>query len=77
MKNAQPQEASSARLSRPFSRLMAQALTSRTKKYGNLVMCYVYDELIATPTAIDNIDRLDEVFNCVKRAGMKCKSSVE
>ena len=58
-----------------FQRLMAQALTSVTKKYGNLVMCYVDDVVIATPTLEDHIDRLDEVFDCMKRAGLKCKPS--
>ena len=52
---------------------MAQALTRVTKKYGNLVMCYVDDVVIATPTLEDHIDRLDEVFGCMKRAGLKCK----
>ena len=33
-----------------FQRLMTQALTGVTKKYGNLVMCYVDDVVIATPT---------------------------
>ena len=56
-------------------RLMAQALTRVTKKYGNLVMCYVDDVVIATPTLEDDIDRLDEVFGCMKRAGLKCKPS--
>ena len=55
-----------------FQRLMAQALTRVTKKYGNLVMCYVDDVVIATPTLEDHIDRL-EVFGCMKRAGLKCK----
>ena len=58
-----------------FQRLMAQALTRVTKKYGNLVMCYVDDVVIATPTLEDHIDRLDEVFVCMKRAGLKCKPS--
>ena len=31
----------------PFQRLMAQALTNVTKKYGNLIMCYVDDVVIA------------------------------
>ena len=55
-----------------FQRLMAQALTRVTKKYGNLVMCYV---VIATPTLEDHIDWLDEVFGWMKRAGLKCKPS--
>ena len=58
-----------------FQRLMAQALTRVTKKYVNLVMCYVDDVVIATPTLEDHIDRLDEVFGCMKRAGLKCKPS--
>ena len=38
-----------------FRRLMAQPLTSITKKYGNLVMCYVDDVVIATPTLADTL----------------------
>ena len=58
-----------------LQRLMAHALTSVTKKYGNLVLCYVDDVMIATPTLEDHIERLDEVFACMKRAGLKCKPS--
>ena len=58
-----------------FQRLMAQALTRVTKKYGNLVMCYVNDVVIATPTLEDHIHRLEEVFGCMKRASLKCKPS--
>ena len=54
---------------------MAHALTSVTKKYGNLVMCYVDDVVIATPTLEDHIERRDEVFAFMKRAGLKCKPS--
>ena len=50
-----------------FQRLMAQALTSVTKKYGNLIMCYVDDVVIATPTLEDHIERLEEVFSCMKQ----------
>ena len=31
--------------------------------------------LIATPTLEDHIERLDEVFACMKRSGLKCKPS--
>ena len=58
-----------------FQRLMAHALIGVTKKYGNLVMCYVDDVVIATPTLEDQIERLDEVFECMKRSGLKCKPS--
>ena len=40
-----------------FQRLIVQALTRVTNKNGNLVMCYVDDVVIATPT-----DRLDKVW---------------
>ena len=43
--------------------------------YDNLVMCYVDDVVIATPTLEDHIERLDEVFACMKRSGLKCKPS--
>ena len=58
-----------------FQRLMAQALTRITKKYGNLVMCYVDDVVIGTLILAYHIDRLDEVFHCMKRAGLKSKPS--
>ena len=58
-----------------FQRLMAQALTSVTKKYGDLIMCYVDDVVIATPTLEDHIERLEEVFSCMKQTGWKCKPS--
>ena len=58
-----------------FQRLMAHALIGVTKKYGNLVMCYVDDVVIATPTLEDHIERLDEVLACMKRSGLKCKLS--
>ena len=58
-----------------FQRLMAHALIGVTKKYGNLVMCYVDDVAIATPTQEDHIERLDEVFACMKRSRLKCKPS--
>ena len=58
-----------------FQRPMAQALTGITKKYGNLVMCYVDDVVIATPTLADHNDRLDEVCGRMKRAGLKRKPS--
>ena len=58
-----------------IQRLMAQALTGVTKKYGNLVMCFVDDVVIVTQTLADHLDRLDEIFGCMKRAGLKCKPS--
>ena len=54
-----------------FQRLMALALTRVTKKYGNLMICYVDDLVIATSSLEDHIDWLEEVFGCMKRAGLK------
>ena len=59
----------------PFQRLMAQALIRVTKKCGTHAMCYVDGVVIATPTLADHIHRLDEVFDCMKRTGLKCKLS--
>ena len=36
-------------------------------------MCYVDEVVIATPTLEDHIERLDELFACMKRAGLKFK----
>ena len=58
-----------------FQRLMAQALTNVTKKYGNLIMCYVDDNVIATPNLEDHIERLDEIFACMKQASLECNPS--
>ena len=54
-----------------FQRLIAQSLIGVTKQYGNLVMCYVGDVLIATPILEDHIERLDEVLACMKNSGLK------
>ena len=58
-----------------FQRMMAQDMTRVTKKYGKLVMGYVDDVVIATPTLEDHKDQLDKVFGCMKRADLKCKPS--
>ena len=38
-------------------------------------MWYVDDVMISTSTIEDHIERLDEVFACLKRTGIKCKPS--
>ena len=58
-----------------FQRLVVQALTSISKKYGNLVISYEDDVVKATTTSTDHIDRLDEVFDCMMRARLKYKLS--
>ena len=56
-----------------FQHLIAQTLTTVTKKYGNLVMCYVDDVVIASPTLENHIERLDKVLACMKRVRLKGK----
>ena len=58
-----------------FQRLVAQAITNVNKKYDNLIMCYIDEVVIATTTLNDHIRRLDEVFSCMKQAGLKCSPS--
>ena len=38
-------------------------------------MCYVDDKVIATPTLEEYIERLGDVFICMKQTGLKCKPS--
>ena len=38
-------------------------------------MCYVDDLMIETSTLEDHIEWLDEMFACMKRAGLKCNPS--
>ena len=58
-----------------FQRLMSRTIGNITSKYGNLVLCYVDDILIATNTVEQHVERLREVFECLSRAGLKLKAS--
>ena len=58
-----------------FQRLMSRVLMDVAQSYGNLVMCYVDDVIIATGTVDEHIDRIGEVLSCLRRAGLNCKSS--
>ncbi len=58
-----------------FQRLMSKVLRDVGNRYGNLVLCYVDDILIATRTVEEHLQRLREVFQCLKRAGLKLKAS--
>ena len=52
-----------------FLRLMNEVLSDMKQNYGDLVLCYVDDVLIATSTIDEHITRLDEVFLRLGRAG--------
>ena len=58
-----------------LSKTDGSGFDSITNKYGTLVISYVDDVVIATPTLSDNIYRLDEVLYCMKRADLKSKPS--
>ena len=58
-----------------LSKTHGSGLTSIKKKYGILVMCFVNDVVIATPTLNDYIDKIDEISDSMKRADLKCKPS--
>ncbi len=57
-----------------FQRLMAKALQRICQRYGNLVLCYVDDILIASTTVREHLDRIREVFQCLRDAGLKLKA---
>ena len=58
-----------------FQRLMTKTIGQISSKYGNLVLCYVDDILIATSTIEQHIERVDEVFTCLRAAGLKLKAA--
>ena len=58
-----------------FQRLTSRVLMDVAQSYGNLVMCYVDDVIIATGTVDKHIDRIGEVLSCLRQAGLKCKPS--
>ena len=58
-----------------FQRLMTRAIGHLILKYGNLVLCYVDDILIATSTIEEHLERFDGVFMCLARGGLKLKAA--
>ena len=56
-----------------FQRAMTKILQNVVQRYGNLVMCYIDDVVIATATAEDHVQRLREVLTCLRGAGLKLK----
>jgi hypothetical protein len=58
-----------------FQRLMTHILAKLFSRWGNVVLCYVDDILIATATAEEHLVRLREVFECLRNAGLKLKAA--
>ena len=58
-----------------FQRMMAKALSTVESREGSHVMCYIDDVIIATETLEDHLVCFREVSECLKKAGLKCKSA--
>ena len=58
-----------------FQKLMAKTIGQLTSRYGNLVLCYVDEIIIATDTPERHMYRLDEVLTCLSKAGLKIKAA--
>ncbi len=57
-----------------FQRLMNRVLEPMRMRYGDLVLVYLDDILIATQNIDQHLDRLEEVFGRVRAAGLKFKA---
>ena len=58
-----------------FQRAIALALQKIVNHEGNMVMAHIDYIVIATETIEDNMERLREVFNCLREAGFKRRVS--
>ena len=58
-----------------FQRLMTKVLANVAQKYGNIVLCYVDDILIATRTEEQHLEQLRAVFTAVRAANLKLKAA--
>ena len=58
-----------------FQRAIARALQRIVNREGSMVMAYIDDIVIATETIGDHMDRLREVFQCLREAGFKMRVS--
>ena len=54
-----------------FQRLMSRIFGHLSEKYGNVVLCYVDDLMIATNTIEEHLVRLKEVFEAIRGSGLK------
>ena len=58
-----------------FQRMMTKILAGLSLHYGNVVLCYVDDILIASHTIEEHLIRLREVFSALSKAGLKLKAA--
>ena len=58
-----------------FQRAIARALQRIVNREGSMVMAYIDDIVVATETLEDHMDRLRQVFQCVREASFKMRVS--
>ena len=58
-----------------FQRLMTKVLANVAQKYGNIVLCYVDDILIATRTQEQHLQQLRAVLSACRAANLKLKAA--
>ena len=58
-----------------FQRAKARAPQKTVNREGSMVMAYIVDVVFATETIEDHMERLREVFQCLRQAGFKMRVS--
>ena len=57
-----------------FQRSITRALQKIQQRHGSVVMAYIDDIVIATETIEDHLERIKEVFECLREAGFKMRA---
>ena len=57
-----------------FQRSITRALQKIQQRHGSVVMAYIDDIVIATETIEDHLERIREVFECLREAGFKMRA---
>ena len=57
-----------------FQRSITRALQKIQQRHGSVVMAYIDDIVIATETIEDLLERIREVFECLREAGFKMRA---
>ena len=57
-----------------FQRSITRALQRIQQRHGSVVMAYIDDIVIVTETIEDHLERIKEVFECLREAGFKMRA---
>ena len=57
-----------------FQRSITRALQKIQQRHGSVVMAYIDDIVIAPETIEDHLERIREVFECLREAGFKMRA---